>query len=79
MLVKAIPNASLVVAAVVAPLAVATAADALDCPTLQPEAQPGVIQETADAAFSSIFAEDDMVAQVPKAIDAPRKRYPNAC
>ena len=80
MLVKAIPNASLVVAAVVAPLAVATAADALDCPTPQAEAQPGVIRETPDeiAAFSSVFAEGDMDAEVPKAIDALRKRYPNA-
>ena len=80
MLVNAIRNSILTIAAILAPLAVATAAGALDCPTPQAQAQPGVIQETPDqiAAFSSVFAGGDIDAQVPKAIDALRKRYPNA-
>ena len=80
MLMKAIRNSILTIAAILAPLAVATGASALDCPTPQAQARPGVIQQTPDqiAAFSSVFAAGDVDAQVPKAIDALRKRYPNA-
>ena len=80
MLVRAFRNSILIIAAILAPLAIASAAAALDCPLPQAQAQQGVIQETPDqiAAFSSVFAEGDIDAQVPKAIADLRKRYPSA-
>ncbi len=80
MLVTAIRNSILAIAAILAPLAVASAAVALDCPAPQAQAQAGVIQETPDqiAAFSAVFAAGDIDTEVPKAIDALRKRYPSA-
>jgi hypothetical protein len=79
MLVRTIQNPALIAAAILAPLTIPAAADALDCPNPQRWAQPGVIQETAEdiAAFSSIFADGALDA-VPKAIAVVRKRYPNA-
>jgi hypothetical protein len=80
MLAESVRNSSLVVASILTPLAVATATAALDCPTPQALAQPGVIQQTADQieAFSSVFGGGEIDAQVRRAIDALRKRYPNA-
>ena len=80
MLVRTMQNPALIAAAILAPLTIPSVADALDCPTPQPQAQPGVIQETAEdiAAFSFVFANGGLETQVPKAIAVVRKRYPNA-
>ena len=56
----------------------AASAQAFECP--QPVNQPGVIKQTPGeiAELAPALGGGDVTAQVPKIVDAMRKRYPSA-
>jgi hypothetical protein len=77
---QTITSSSLVVAPFALLLCVTTAATAFECPTSQPGGEAGAIKGTPDqiAEFSTLLGGDELGARISRAVEALRKRYPDA-
>ncbi len=76
-----VPHAAVAAALAVAALAgLAASGRALECPEAQPAAQPGVITEAPAqiAELAPVLAGGDLILEVPKIVEALRRRYPTA-